>query len=83
MVCGLLKFYWDNQHCVVVVVVVVVVARSWKYHGTVFLPTQDTTQEINISPTLFNILVDAVVRKWYANAMDDMINDICQCWSGW
>ena len=25
-----------------------------------------------MSPTLFNVLVDAVVRKWLADVMDDM-----------
>ena len=25
-----------------------------------------------MSPTLFNVLVDAVVRKWWADVMDDM-----------
>ena len=60
--------------CSLVVIAVVAVARSGKYHGAVFLPTQSTTQEGIISPILFNILVDAVhvARKWCANVMDDM-----------
>ena len=59
---GLLRCYWDNQQCV---------ARQADYHGTAFQPSRGVTQGGIISPTLFNILVDAVVRKWLADTLDD------------
>ena len=61
---GLLKFYWDNQCCV---------AKCGKYHGETFVPYPGATQGGVVSPTLFNLLVDAVVRKWWEDIMDDMI----------
>jgi len=64
---GLLKFYWENQRCV---------ARSGNYHGSVFVPERGVTQGGIISPILFNILVDAVVRKWYADVMEDMTSAV-------
>ena len=60
---GLLKFYWENQRCV---------AKAGKYHGDIFVPYRGATQGSVVSPTLFNVLVDAVVRKWLADVMDDM-----------
>ena len=62
-ILGLLKFYWDNQRCV---------AKAGKYHGDIFVPYCGATQGGVVSPTLFNVLVDAVVRKGLANVMDDM-----------
>ena len=62
-VLGLLKFYWDNQRCV---------AKCGKYHGGTFVPYRGATQGGVVSPILFNILVDAVVRKWLTDVMDDM-----------
>ena len=62
-VLGLLKFYWDHQRCV---------AKCGKYHGETFVPYRGATQGGVVSPTLFNVLVDAVVRKWWANFLDDM-----------
>ena len=59
---GLLRFYWMNQQCV---------ARQSNYHGKAFRPTRGVTQGGVISPTLFNILVDAVVRKWLFDIMED------------
>ena len=60
---GLLTFYWNSQRCV---------AKSGKYHGETFVPYRGATQGGVVSPTLFNILVDAVVRKWLADVMDDI-----------
>ena len=62
-VLGLLKFYWDKQRCV---------AKCRKYHGETFVPERGAIQGGVVSPTLFNILVDAVVRKWLVDTMDDM-----------
>ena len=62
-ILGLLKFYWDNQRCV---------ARTGNYHGSVFIPERGVTQGGIVSPVLFNVLVDAVVRKWFADVMEDM-----------
>ena len=60
---GLLKFYWDHQRCV---------AKCGQYHGETSVPYHGTTQGGVVSPTLFNVPVDAVVRKWWAGVMDDM-----------
>ena len=62
-VLGLLKFYWDNQHCV---------AKCGKYHRNTFVSYCCATQGGVVSPSLFNVLVDAVVRKWWVDAIDDM-----------
>ena len=62
-VLGLLTFYWNSQRCV---------AKCGKYHGETFVPYRGATQGGVVSPTLFNILVDAVVRKWLADVMDDI-----------
>ena len=62
-VLGLVKFYWDHQRCV---------AKSGKYHGDTFVPYRGVTQGGVVSPTFFNVLVDAVVRKWLEDVMDDM-----------
>ena len=64
---GLLKFYWENQRCV---------ARSGTYHGSIFVPERGVTQGGTISPILFNILVDAVGRKWYADVMEDVTSAV-------
>ena len=60
---GLLKFYWEHQRCV---------AKFEKYHGETFVPYCGATQGGVVSPTLFNVLTDAVVRKWWVDVMDDM-----------
>ena len=53
-VLDLLKFYWNNQPCVV---------KCEKYHREIFVPHRGVTQGGVVFPTLFNVLVDAVVRK--------------------
>ena len=53
-ILGLLKFYWENQRCV---------AKVGKYHGDIFVPFRGATQGGVVSPTPFNVLLDAVVRK--------------------
>ena len=62
-ILGLLKFYWDHQRCV---------AKTGKYHRETFVPYHNAMQGIIVSPILFNVLVDAVVRKWLADVMDNM-----------
>ena len=62
-VLGLVKFYWDHQHCV---------AKCGKYHGETFVPYRGATQGGVVPPTLFNMFVDAVVRKWLVGVMGDM-----------
>ena len=61
-VLGFLKFYWNNQHCV---------AKCEKYHRETFVPERGATQGGAVSPTLCNVLVDAVVRKWLADVIDN------------
>ena len=62
-VLGLLKFYWDNQRCV---------AKCKKYQTETFVPEHGTTQGGVVPPTISNILVDVLVRKWLADVMDSM-----------
>ena len=54
-ILGLLKFYWDKQHCVV---------KYGKYHREIFVPYRGATQGSVVFTTLFNVLVNAVVREW-------------------
>ena len=51
-----LRTFWENQQ---------VVARQSGYHGEPFKATRGVTQGDIVSPTLFNIIVDAVVRYWF------------------
>jgi len=51
-------------------------ARSGNYHVSIFVPERGVTQGGIISPIIFNILVDAVVQKWYADVMEDMTSAI-------
>ena len=39
-------------------------ARSGGYYGTAFKGDRGVTQGDPLSPTLFNVVVDAVVRHW-------------------
>ena len=49
----LLQRYWDNQR---------VVTKSGKYYGKPFNMGRGVTQGDPVSPALFNIIVDALVR---------------------
>ena len=40
------------------------VARAGTYYGAYFKGDQGVTQEDPLSPTIFNVVVDAVVRHW-------------------
>jgi hypothetical protein len=42
-----------------------VVARQQGYHGEPFRSERGTTQGDIISPTIFNVVVDAVIRTWH------------------
>jgi hypothetical protein len=42
-----------------------VVARQQGYYGQPFKAERGTTQGDIVSPTIFNIIVDAVIRDWY------------------
>jgi len=51
----LLRRFWERQQ---------VIAKQSGYHGDPFEATRGVTQGDVISPTIFNIVVDAVVRYW-------------------
>lgn len=51
----LLRQFWDQQQ---------VVARQSDYHGDPFGATRGVTQGDIISPMIFNIIADAVIRYW-------------------
>ena len=40
------------------------VARAGQYYGTGFKGGRGVTQGDPLSPTIFNVVVDAVVRQW-------------------
>jgi hypothetical protein len=52
----LLTNFWNSQQ---------VVARQQGYYGVPFHVERGTTQGDIISPTIFNIVVDAIVRTWF------------------
>jgi hypothetical protein len=57
MICRLLRNFWDS---------LVVVARQQGYYSRPIASERGTnTQGDIVSPTIFNIVVDAVVRAWY------------------
>ena len=51
----LLQIFWDGQR---------VVPNSGKYYGCPFRTGRGVTQGDPVSPTIFNIVVDAVVRDY-------------------
>lgn len=51
---NVIENYWEKQ---------LVVVRKGKFFGNPFHPTRGVTQGDIISPTLFNIVVDTVVRN--------------------
>ena len=53
--CGLLEFFWEFQQ---------VAPRQNGFHGPAFPATRGTTQGGIMSPTLFNVVVDSVIRTW-------------------
>ena len=52
--CRLLAVFWDQQE---------VITRQNRYHGPHFKATKGTTKGRLIYPTLFNFIIDSVVRK--------------------
>ena len=46
------------------------VARSEGYYGDAFKGDQGVMQGDPLSPTIFNVVVDAVVRHWVTMALD-------------
>jgi hypothetical protein len=52
----LLTIFWSS---------LTIVARQQGYYGTPFQSERGTTQGDIVSPTIFNIVVDAVVRAWH------------------
>ena len=51
----LLQIYWRRF---------TMVARAGGYYGTAFQGTRGVTQGDTLSPTIFNVVVDAAVRHW-------------------
>ena len=47
------------------------VARAGGYCGTAFKGARGVTQGNPLSPTIFNVVVDAVVRHWVMFSVDD------------
>ena len=60
--CGLLKTFWAHQQ---------LATRQNGYHGPDFPATQGTTQGILVYPTLFNVVVENVIRTWLAMTVED------------
>ena len=51
----LLHRYWERLH---------MVERAGGYYGVPFLVERDMTQGYQLLHTIFNVVVDAVVRPW-------------------
>ena len=60
--CGLLKIFWDCQQ---------VVPRQNNFHGPAFPATMGTTQGRLVSLTLFNVVVENVIRTWLNMTVED------------
>ena len=45
------------------------VAKAGGYYGSAFQGSRGVTQEEPLSPTIFNVVVDAVVQHWFAVMM--------------
>ena len=58
----LLRSFWSQQK---------LVARQSGYHGEPFEATRGCTQGCLFSPTLFNVMEDAIVRYWLTLVVDD------------
>ena len=48
------------------------VARAGGYYGTAFGGERGVTQGDPLSPTIFNVVVDAVVRHWVNGIIEEM-----------
>ena len=60
--CGLLDTFWDLQK---------VVPSQNVFHGPAFPTTRGTTQDVLVSSTIFNVVVDNVIRTWLAMTVED------------
>ena len=60
--CGLLETFWGHQQ---------VMPRHNGFHGPEFPVTRGTTQVRLVSPALFNVLVDNVIRTCIAMTVKD------------
>ena len=58
----LLRTYWGKM---------TMVARAGGYHGDAFKGARGVTQGDPLSPTIFNVVVDAVAHHWVTIALDD------------
>ena len=58
--CRLLHTYWGR---------LTTVARAGGYYEEYFKGAQGVTQGDPLSPTIFNVVVDAVVRHWVTMAL--------------
>ena len=47
------------------------VERAGGYYGDAFKGTRGVTQGDPLSPTIFNVVVDAVVRHWVTMALEE------------
>ena len=47
------------------------VARAGGYYGDAFKGARGVTQGDPLSPTIFNVVVDAVVRHWVTLAVEE------------
>jgi hypothetical protein len=63
----LLTNFWES---------LLVVARQQGYYSQPFRSERGTTQGDIASPTIFNIVVDAVVREWHHQPRSKGLNDI-------
>jgi hypothetical protein len=55
-----------------------IVAKQSGYHGEPFTSGRGTTQGDIVSPIIFNVVVDAVVREWLSNLEAEGLSDIVQ-----
>jgi hypothetical protein len=60
----LLTNFWDS---------LVVVARQGGYHSSAFTAGREVTQGDILSPTIFNIVCDAIIRAWKVGVTDSHI----------
>ena len=58
----ILRAYWGKM---------TMVARAGGYYGDAFKGAQGVTQGYLLSPTIFNVVVDVVVRHWVTMALDE------------
>lgn len=61
-VIGLLRTFRGNR---------MTVARQRRYHGNAFAVQRGVTQGDIVSPTIFNVVVEAVIRQWLNVVSDD------------